>query len=67
MSKVELTPIVTGMKTEEQAKFIEQKNMQIEREQLKQTLVNRREETVTSVDELNNTVKSQLQGTGYCP
>jgi hypothetical protein len=67
MSKVELTPIVVGMKTEEQAKFVEQKNMQIEREQLGQKLVNRREETVSSSEELNNTVKAQLKNTSYCP
>ena len=67
MSKVELTPIVIGMKTEEQAKFVEQKNMEIEREQLGNTLVNRREETSSSTDELNKTVKAQLKGTSYCP
>jgi hypothetical protein len=67
MSKVELSPIVKGMKTEEQAKFIEQKNMHIEREQLGQKLVNRREETVSSSEDLNSIVKAQLKNTGYCP
>ncbi|ULQ53233.1 eCIS core domain-containing protein [Flavihumibacter fluvii] len=68
MSGVILEPIVIGMVTEEQAKFIEQKNIEIEERQIPEAeKMNRREESKRSFEELENTVKEQLKGTGYCP
>jgi hypothetical protein len=66
MQHIELKPIVIGLRTEEQASYLEQININIENK-LEHEVMNRREESVTSLGELESTVRSQLAGTYYCP
>lgn len=69
MQGVELGPIVEGIATEAQAKYLEQLNMDIERMNPDMELVNRREELVSSRERIETEIRNDpdVRARGYCP
>ena len=69
MLEATLEPIVKGIATEGQAKYLEQLNMDIERLNGEVELVNRREEIVSSRERIEAEIRNDpaVKAKGYCP
>jgi len=69
MLEVKLEPIVKGIATDAQARYLEQLNMDIERANPDVELVNRREETVSSRAAIETEIRDDpaVRAKGYCP
>jgi hypothetical protein len=72
MSEVDLEPIVRGIDTKDQADYLEQRNMDIERKlNGEESLMNRREQIASEAHLTEVTTRilndSKVQAAGYCP
>ena len=72
MSEVDLQPIVRGISTKDQADYLEQRNINIERQLSgEESLMNRREQIASAshMEEVLKRIKAdpKVQAAGYCP
>jgi hypothetical protein len=71
MEDVTLEEVVTGIATDDQADYLEQRNMDIERDDLGETLMNRREQIASPKHEQEVTERilkdKKVRDAGYCP